>query len=59
VDWRSIVTFNFSNVAGITYEYNNGELLVKVDYTSSINGNNIQMNINFDPNQILSNPSQL
>ncbi len=59
INWKSVVTFNFTNSVSVSYSYSNGQLLVKVDYNSSINNENIVMNINFDPNSIISSPSSL
>jgi hypothetical protein len=59
VDWRNIVTFNFTNAVSISYDYSNGILLVKINYNSSMNNQNIVMNVNFDPSSIISSPVEL
>jgi hypothetical protein len=38
LDWSSMVSINFSTPVSLAYSYSNGELIVTVDYTSSIEG---------------------
>jgi hypothetical protein len=59
LNWSQVITFNFLTPVTLSYSYNNGQLIVTVDYTASLEGDQIDMLVNFNQSNINSESSLL